>query len=81
MKVCCIFEAGIRGTVRRNHVRKTLEEITNADDLRSCILLSIPFACTLKALTSTAEVMLFLEINLSDLFFSISSLTEATSLS
>jgi len=45
------------------------------------VLLSIPFTCPLKALTSVAEVILFLEIDLSNLFLSIGSLTEATGLS
>jgi len=46
----------------------------------SGILLSIPFTCTLKALTGTAKVILFLEVNLCDLFLSVGRLTETTGL-
>ena len=54
--------------------------MAKAYDLRCRIFLSIPIACTLKALTCTAEVILLLEINLGYLFLPISSLTEATGL-
>jgi hypothetical protein len=50
-------------------------------DVRSGVLLSIPFTCSLKTLTGTAEVILVLEINLGNLFLSIGSLAEATGLS
>ena len=59
---------------------KRSKEIAKAYDLRCCIFLSIPIACTLKALAGFAEIILLLEINLGYLFLPISGLTEATGL-
>jgi hypothetical protein len=64
----CVRKISQQGGVKERNVRRS-------------ILLSIPITCTLKALTSMAEIILLLKVNLSNLFFPISSLTEATGLS
>lgn len=81
MEISRILEAGIGSTVTRPRLLNLAERSPKYIDVRSGVLLRIPFTCSLKALTGTTEVILVLEINLGNLFLSISGLAEAAGLS
>jgi len=81
MEIGRILEASIGSTVTRSHLLDPAEISLKYVDVRSGVLLSIPFTRSLKTLTGTTEVILVLEINLGSLFLSISGLAEAAGLS
>jgi hypothetical protein len=81
MEISRVLEAGIGSTVTRPQLLNPAERSLKHIDVRSGVLLSIPITCSLKTLTSPTEVILVLEINLGNLFLSISGLAEAASLS